>query len=478
MTGFLQAGRPPLILASESKARARLLQAAGLAFIAEPPGLDEAAMRQAVSGTGALSPQDVAEVLARAKAEAVSELARDAFVIGAETATPGYLPGPVTPGTWRLLLGPYTVHPDGLTCRVEVTLTAETASPTERSAAAPAPRRARGRGRAWYRGDPHTHTVHSDGRWEPAELVAAAAEAGLDFFVSTEHNTNSAHAVWGRHAREDLLIIDGEEVTTRNGHLVAAGLPSGTWLDWRHRAADGSFRGGVLDRLRADGALAIAAHPHAPCLGCQWKHGLDGLDAIEVWNGPWTVDDEVSLQQWNSVLSDPSGWLPAVGSSDTHGPESPVGLAQTVVLADDLSVSAVLAGMRAGRSYIAESSSVALDFQATADGRAAGIGETLDVALDREVTVELHVQGVTEGYVRLVTDQGWMAVFPLPQDGEPVRWTTTPARASYVRAEVRHAEGGPMPLLEPMAAFTNPIFLGRPVPLRSTRRAGHGTHAR
>jgi septum formation protein len=84
MTGFLQAGRPPLILASESKARARLLQAAGLAFIAEPPGLDEAAMRQAVSGEEMLAPHDVAEVLARAKAEAVSDLARQAYVIGAD----------------------------------------------------------------------------------------------------------------------------------------------------------------------------------------------------------------------------------------------------------------------------------------------------------------------------------------------------------------------------------------------------------
>ena len=84
MTAFLQGGRPPLILASASKSRARLLEAAGLAFIVEPPGLDEAAMRQAVSGKGALSPQDVAEVLARAKAEAVSDLARNAFVIGAD----------------------------------------------------------------------------------------------------------------------------------------------------------------------------------------------------------------------------------------------------------------------------------------------------------------------------------------------------------------------------------------------------------
>lgn len=84
MSGFLQSGRPPLILASSSKIRARLLEAAGLAFIVEPPGLDEAAMREAIGGDDALDPQDVAEVLARAKAEAVSELARAAFVIGAD----------------------------------------------------------------------------------------------------------------------------------------------------------------------------------------------------------------------------------------------------------------------------------------------------------------------------------------------------------------------------------------------------------
>ena len=84
MRGYLQAGKPPLILASGSKIRAKLLEAAGLAFIVEPPGLDESAMRQAVSGEDALQPQDVAEVLARAKAEAVSDLAHGAFVIGAD----------------------------------------------------------------------------------------------------------------------------------------------------------------------------------------------------------------------------------------------------------------------------------------------------------------------------------------------------------------------------------------------------------
>jgi septum formation protein len=84
MKSFLQAGRPPLILASSSKSRAKLLEAAGLAFIIEPPGLDESAMREAVGGEHALAPHDVAEVLARAKAEAVSDIAPEAYVIGGD----------------------------------------------------------------------------------------------------------------------------------------------------------------------------------------------------------------------------------------------------------------------------------------------------------------------------------------------------------------------------------------------------------
>ncbi|MGH6866098.1 MAG: Maf family nucleotide pyrophosphatase [Methyloceanibacter sp.] len=84
MSGFLQTGRPPLILASTSTIRAELLEAAGLAFIVEPPGLEEGIIRQAISGEQPLDPQDVAEVLARAKAEAVSDLASGAYVIGAD----------------------------------------------------------------------------------------------------------------------------------------------------------------------------------------------------------------------------------------------------------------------------------------------------------------------------------------------------------------------------------------------------------
>lgn len=392
--------------------------------------------------------------------------ARDSFRLGRADATPGYVPGPIRAGTWQLLLAPYTVHPDGLAYRVEVTLWRGDSRPAADFAPSPAPVRANGRGRAWYRGDLHTHTVHSDGDWRPEQLVEAAVAAGLDFFASTEHNTNTAHGIWGQHARSDLLILNGEEVTTRNGHLVTVGLPAGTWLDWRHRASDGTLPD-VLKRVHAEGGLAIAAHPHAPCLGCQWKFGYEGIDAVEVWNGPWTPDDEVSLQEWNGTLvaGGPDGrWLPAVGSSDTHKPEQTVGTAQTVVLADDLSTEAILAGVRAGRCYVTESASVGLECTASGDvsgqRQTAGIGERLAVPADTEITVAVVVHGVPDGYVRFVTDEGWLAQLPVPDDGAPVTWTTTPAVSSYVRVEVRHSgTEGFFPMLEPVAALANPIFL-------------------
>src|SRR6266511_3002468 len=224
---------------------------------------------------------------------------RDSFSISNSQATPGYLPGPIEPGTWNVVLGPYTVAPAGLNWTVQITLTFGERGP----AFVPdfPPTRAKGRGRAWYRGDCHLHTVYSDGRRLPAEVAAGARARKLDFIVSTDHNTSASHGAWGQLAGDDLLIVSGEEITSRNGHFVAAGLPPGTWIDWRYRAQDGELPRFLRD-LHHGGAIAVAAHPFAPCLACAWKFGYAGMDAVEVWNGPWTLDDEVAVQLWNGML--------------------------------------------------------------------------------------------------------------------------------------------------------------------------------
>ncbi|HEV3504440.1 MAG TPA: CehA/McbA family metallohydrolase, partial [Actinomycetes bacterium] len=213
--------------------------------------------------------------------------ARDGFSISAAGATPGYLPGPVGQGTWQVVLGPYTVAPQGLAWEGEVALGERPPGPAFRPD--PAPERAGGRGRGWYRGDLHTHTVHSDGRRTPAELAAAARAAGLDFIASTEHNTTSANLAWGAHAGPGLLVLDGQEVTTRDGHWLALGLGPGPVVEWRYRAGDGGLEQ-ALARLHERGGLAVAAHPLLPLPGGTWRFGYQGLDAVEVWNGPWTPD--------------------------------------------------------------------------------------------------------------------------------------------------------------------------------------------
>jgi hypothetical protein len=382
--------------------------------------------------------------------------ARTEFAIAADAATPGYLPGPVNPGTWHVALGPYTVAPRGLDYGVDVTLTL--GAPGEPFVAEYPPQQVPGHGRAWYRGDCHLHTVYSDGCRLPEEVAAAARIAGLDFIVTTEHNTSASHGAWAQLAGHDLLIITGEEVTTRDGHCLAVGVPPGEWIDWRYRARDGAFAG-FARQIRQSGGIVVPAHLCAPFIAGSWKFGYDDADAVEVWNGPWTPDDESALDIWDSMLvSSALGhgrWLPAVGNSDAHGEPQLIGLPHNVVHADALSRDALVVALAAGRTWIAESSTVNVDFAVTGSGHRAGIGERLDVDAETPVQVTLDVRGVPDGVVRILSDTGEVLRTSLPASGAgALGWQTTPSLAAYVRAEVRHTGGV-------MAALTNPIFLGR-----------------
>src|SRR5512139_1108362 len=286
--------------------------------------------------------------------------ARRSFRISPTAATPGYLPGPMTPGRWHVILGPVAIVPPGVDWTLTVTL--HFGTPGRRFRPSPAPRAVAGTGRRWYRGDLHLHTIHSDGTRTPAAMVAAARAAGLDFFASTEHNTSSASLVWGRHTPSDFLVVNGEEVTTRDGHWLAVGIPAGAWVDWRYRVTDGKLSR-FLEQVRGLGGLAVIAHPSVPIPATGWTFGaLDEADAIEVWNGPWTSDDEGTLARWHEMLV-AGTFVPVVGSSDSHRPDQPVGLPQTVVLADTLGTGALVRALRAGRAWIAESSGVHVDFR-------------------------------------------------------------------------------------------------------------------
>ena len=72
-----------IILASTSPFRRRLLERAGVPFEAVASMIDERAVESTLAGSG-LGPEDVAQVLAEAKAVEVSERYPDALVVGAD----------------------------------------------------------------------------------------------------------------------------------------------------------------------------------------------------------------------------------------------------------------------------------------------------------------------------------------------------------------------------------------------------------
>ena len=75
---------PPLILASTSESRFRLLTDAGLTFEVVPPGVDEDEVKRSMAAERS-PPQAVAEALAELKARRVSARQADALVIGADS---------------------------------------------------------------------------------------------------------------------------------------------------------------------------------------------------------------------------------------------------------------------------------------------------------------------------------------------------------------------------------------------------------
>jgi hypothetical protein len=321
------------------------------------------------------------------------------------------------------------------------------------------PRGAAGRGRGWYRGDCHVHSALSHaGVLTVEQLAAAARETGLDFIATTEHNTADAHGLWYPHAGDDLLVILGQEVVTRTGHWLALGIGPGQVVDWRYGVRDDMIDG-HLERVHDVGGICVAAHPHAPYVSGVFMYPYQGFDAVEVWNGlwtsdrPWNADNEAALAEWGRSLGGIHGgrWRPAIGNSDTHL-AGQMGTPHTVVHADQLSTDAVLAGIRAGRCWIAETAAIELSLTVSAGRRRAGIGERLDTG-DQPALVQVDVRGAPSGTVSFHTDRGNVHRELLSDDGSgAVEWRTGVEESAFVRVEVRHPGGH-------MAALSNPIIL-------------------
>ena len=277
--------------------------------------------------------------------------ARDRFVIGAAEATPGYLPGELEPGLWRVIIGLYQVPLDGLDWEIVAQTAGQGGLGPEPAADPPPPAIERpvprplpaSPGRRWWAGDLHTHTVHSDGVLTVAELARLARGNGLDFIAVTDHNTVSHHPELAAAAgRYGITLIPGQEVTTSHGHANALGDIG--WVDFREPPM------AWLAATRDRGGLLSVNHPIAGPVS--WMHAMpERPPLVEVWHWSW-----LDLS-WTTPLSWWRAWDPAaipVGGSDWHRPgsDAPPGTPVTWVESESDDPGDLLAAIGAGRVAI------------------------------------------------------------------------------------------------------------------------------
>lgn len=131
----------------------------------------------------------------------------------------------------------------------------------------------------------HVHSTHSDGTGTVPEIARAAARAGADVVLLTDHDTLAARRAGEEGWHGNVLLLVGEEVTPPNrDHFLAFGLERET--NARQPAA------GICASVAEGGGFGFAAHPFSSgsqrfsrMAGMPWTDiDCDALAGLEVWS--------------------------------------------------------------------------------------------------------------------------------------------------------------------------------------------------
>ena len=157
--------------------------------------------------------------------------------------------------------------------------------------------------------DLHVHTTYSDGAATPAEVVARAVARGLSVVAITDHDGIDGALEAARLAGGRCEVVIGEEVTSRDGHIL------GLFLGEAVRP--GLDAAATIAAIHAAGGLAIPAHPYLRLGGARGVGAIgEGLD----WDGIETRNGSPGAWWANRVAGRRRArWArAATGGSDAH----------------------------------------------------------------------------------------------------------------------------------------------------------------
>lgn len=152
----------------------------------------------------------------------------------------------------------------------------------------------------------HIHTTRSDGAEDKSTVAAAAARAGLNFAIFTEHGDGTATPDPPAYIH-GVLCIDGVEISTNGGHYVALALgPTPYPL--------GGEASAVVEDVARLGGFGIAAHPHHPKGELAWNDWKAPVDGVEWLSADSEWRDETRLALARLVFAYPMRPGPALAS--------------------------------------------------------------------------------------------------------------------------------------------------------------------
>jgi len=142
-----------------------------------------------------------------------------------------------------------------------------------------------------YRGITHTMTNYSQGSAGPAEMFENASKAGVDFLYVTDHNDfDPSHEIFGYN--DDVLVLTGKKVSYLDSHFLLYSQTSMKKID--SLGAAQALLVDLLNRVPTDAedVTVIMAHPFK--LGHEWTppfpEGMDGLEVMnlnQMWQRAW-----------------------------------------------------------------------------------------------------------------------------------------------------------------------------------------------
>jgi predicted metal-dependent phosphoesterase TrpH len=184
--------------------------------------------------------------------------------------------------------------------------------------------------------DLHVHTNHSDSISSLEAVVDSARMKELDGIAITDHDTMTALDKPLKR-NQDLILLPGVEVETREGHILILGL--------KKPPPKGLSAIEVAEYTRKKGGVVIIAHPNIPF----HSFNEDDIrrirpDAIETYNAktpfsPWMIRRNIALAKKMRC--------PQTGGSDSHMHQT-VGDMYTLVNSTSRDVEEIMDAIRIG----------------------------------------------------------------------------------------------------------------------------------